>query len=234
MFIMGCGHSGTSIILRILGAHSSFYTIEEESRLFYKHDRELIRTLFKWKFKLEQKKKKRALEKTPEHIYCLDRILKIFPKSKIIYMVRDGRDVACSHKHRNSFEFGVETWIDATETIMPFIHHKNIKILKLEEFVSNPRLKLTELLEFTGEKFENAMLEYYRQPAFYYSSSIDKPSSVEEGENHRAYRNWQINQPIFESTERWKNEMTEQDKKYFKMKAQNQLKFWDYESSDCW
>ena len=78
------------------------------------------------------------------------------------------------------------------------------------------------------------MLEYYRRPAFYYSSSIEKPSSVEEGENHRAYRNWQINQPLFESTERRKNEMTEQDKEYFKTKAQKQLKFWGYENSDGW
>jgi hypothetical protein len=234
VFIMGCGHSGTSIILRVLGAHSSFYTIEDESRLFYKHDRELIRTLFRWEAGLKQKNKKRLLEKTPEHIYCLNRILEIFPKAKIIYMLRDGRDVACSHKHRNSYEFGVDTWVDATETIMPFLNNKNIKILKLEDFVSNPRLILTEALNFIGEDFEETILEYHREPAYYYSSKIVKPISTEEGENHRAYRNWQINQPIFHSTLRWSTDMTKDEKAYFKQKAQKYLQFWDYETSDNW
>lgn len=234
VFIVGCGHSGTSIILRVLGAHSNFCTIEDESRLFYKSHRELICTLLYWSSKLEETDKKRIIEKTPEHIYCIDKIFKIFPNANIICMVRDGRDVACSHKHRNTIQFGMQSWVEASIAIRPYLHHRNIKIIKLEELVANPVTTLTQALKFTGEQFESSILEYHKQPAYYYDASIKRPQSVEEGDNHRAYRNWQINQPLFISTERWKTEMTSEEKSIFKNNAQEHLQFWGYEKSDNW
>jgi hypothetical protein len=234
VFIMGCGHSGTSIMLRVLGTHSSFYTIGDESRLFYKHDRELLRFLSRWKAELISQHKKRILEKTPEHIYCLDRIFKIFPGAKIIFMVRDGRDVACSHKDRNSYEFGMATWLDATETIRPFINHNNIKMVKLEDFIACPEAMLRDVLDFIDENFEHSMLEYHKEPVYYYAEKIERPLTVEEGESHRTYRNWQINQPLFKSTTRWPSEMTESEKDYFKKNAQWCLQYWGYENSTDW
>jgi hypothetical protein len=40
--------------------------------------------------------KKRWIEKTPNHITEIPFLIKLFPKSKYIHIVRDGRDVACS------------------------------------------------------------------------------------------------------------------------------------------
>ena len=34
IFIVGCGRSGTTLLLRILGKHENIYAIEEESHLF--------------------------------------------------------------------------------------------------------------------------------------------------------------------------------------------------------
>jgi hypothetical protein len=34
IFVLGCGHSGTSVLLRLLGAHSKIYGVPYESRVF--------------------------------------------------------------------------------------------------------------------------------------------------------------------------------------------------------
>lgn len=234
VFIVGCGHSGTSIMLRIIGSHSAFCAIEDESRLFYKSNREMANTVQGWSKILSKNKKSRIVEKTPTHIYCLQDMFRKMQDAKIICMVRDGRDVACSHRHRVTFEAGLDNWVRSTLAIKPYMNHANLMVVKLEEFVANPTESLGYILAFIGEKFEAEMLDYHKTPAYHYDSSIRKPLSAEDGKNHRALRNWQINQPLFKTTSRWRLEMTEEEKELFKQKANNQLVFWGYEYNDQW
>lgn len=234
VFIVGCGHSGTSILLRIIAGHSRFHAIEDESRLFYKPNRQITKTLKHWSQLLRENNKKRIIEKTPEHIFCLENMIKKIHDAKIICMVRDGRDVACSHKQRTSFESGLDNWISSTMAIEPYLNHPNIMIVKLEDLVSNPTEIIKEILGFLGESFEEGILDYHKSPAYYYNSRIEKPLNAKDGNNHRALRNWQINQPLFKSTSRWKLEMSESEKNIFKQKAQNYLSFWGYENSGNW
>ena len=234
VFIVGCGHSGTSILLRIIASHSKFHAIEDESRLFYKSNRQITKTLKHWSQLLNDNNKKRVIEKTPEHIFCIENIIKKIHDVKIICMVRDGRDVACSHKQRTSFESGLDNWIRSTMAIEPYLNHPNIMIVKLEDFVSNPTEIIKEILGFLGESFEEDMLDYHKYPAYYYDSRIEKPLKAEDGNNHRALRNWQINQPLFKTTTRWKVELSENEKKLFKQKAQVYLSFWGYDNYEEW
>jgi hypothetical protein len=234
VFIVGCGHSGTSIILRVIGAHSGFHAIEDESNIFYKSNKERLVTILDWVKILIKKNKRRIVEKTPAHIYCIEEIFKIFDDAKIICMLRDGRDVACSHKQRISFEHGLDIWVKSTLSIKPYINHDSVKVVKLEEFVSNPIKSLEGIMDFLGENLELPMLDYHKSPTYYYDSNIIKPLSAEDGKNHRALRNWQINQPLFKTTLRWKLEMTGDEEELFKRKAQEELEFWGYENNDLW
>lgn len=234
VFIVGCGHSGTSILLRVIGTHSSFHAVEGESRLFYKTSREMSRTIQSWLEILRKNNKKRIIEKTPEHIYRLGDMFKTLHGVKVICMVRDGRDVACSHKQRNTFDIGLESWVKSTSAIKPYLNHPDVMIVRLEDFVSGPARSLEAIMEFLGEKYESAMLEYHKIPAYHYSPEIIKPGSAEDGVNHRALRNWQINQPLFQSTSRWRLEMTGEEKYLFKQKAQSSLVSWAYEKNDEW
>ena len=77
-----------------------------------------------WKKEIRKSKKKkfdvkavsegyeRWIEKTPRHIRVIDEILKWSPESKIILIVRDGRDVACSMRDRyGDIKTGIERWV---------------------------------------------------------------------------------------------------------------------------
>lgn len=234
VFIVGCGHSGTSILLRIIGENSEFYTIKEESRIFFETDRERLKKINAWLEDIKINNKERIIEKTPDHLYFIDEILQKIKNAKIIYMLRDGRDVACSHKQRTSFEDGVARWVKASTAIKPYIDNENVLIVKLEELVSSPHKTLEGVMSFIGSKFEEDMLNYYKTPAFFYDSKIKKPVTARDGKQHVALRNWQINQPLFSTTRRWVNQMTENEKIYFMQEAQKELCYWGYELDDRW
>src|SRR4051794_13051296 len=69
IFIVGCGHSGTSLVLAILGAHSKIYAVPYESKFGFKSD-EAAKALFaEFDAKTVSAGKQRWVEKTPRHVH---------------------------------------------------------------------------------------------------------------------------------------------------------------------
>ena len=66
--------------------------------------------------------KARWVEKTPRHIYRVGEILRYFPEGKVVLMLRDGRDVACSIRDRyGSLEAGVSRWMEDNRAGQAFL-----------------------------------------------------------------------------------------------------------------
>ena len=63
-----------------------------------------LRDLFDRFFRhyLDRRSKFRWVEKTGSNVYCLDKILELYPSARVIHTVRDGRDVMCSLAKRNA------------------------------------------------------------------------------------------------------------------------------------
>jgi LPS sulfotransferase NodH len=109
-FIIGCARSGTSILGEIIASHPSVKYIFEahdvwetagkgendSHRLTEVHvDQSVEKRLREWvETQIEQNKL--LVEKNPRHTLRIPFIRRIFPEAKIIHIVRDGRDVACS------------------------------------------------------------------------------------------------------------------------------------------
>ena len=115
-FICGCGHSGTTIVARIIGAHREVFWPPFETEIFLAEEREAY-----WNYlallSLAAKSGKRALvEKTPRHLYRLDLIRKLVHGAKFVITVRDGRDVAASFiKRVGNADVGIRRWLLETE-----------------------------------------------------------------------------------------------------------------------
>ena len=62
---------------------------------------------------------------------------------------------------------------------------------------------MTELLKFLGEEYFHSMKDFHNTPKRWYSSEINRPENA-FGKNHNKYRNWQINQPLFDGRGKWK------------------------------
>lgn len=234
IFIVGCGHSGTSIMLAILNNHPQFYGITYESALFKQSEAEIRATMQQWDEQCIAAGKKRWIEKTPPHIFQIKKFLLHRPQSQFIIMLRDGRDVVCSLKHRTeykSFETRVDRWIYENLAGLPYWDHPNVTVVKYEDLVSNPEKTLEKVLSFLGEEYIGEVLNYHQQPKHWYHSEIAKPTTIETQNDHHQLRNWQINQPLFDGRGRWQTEMSISEQQKFQTIAQKYLRLFGYDAT---
>ena len=216
-FIVGCGHSGTWLLLAVLGMHSRIYAIPMETEVFFKTKKAEVETLIK---QFDQQAllvdKNRWVEKTPSHINRIGDILHFCPDAKIILMVRDGRDVAHSMASMYSpgrFDMNVsmcaKRWVDDNRNGQKYWDHPNVKVVKYEDTIIDFEKTLTSVLDFMGEKYESEMKDFHTVERRWCSPEITKPETC-FGKDYPQYRNWQINQPLFDGRGRYRK-MSDKD-----------------------
>lgn len=237
VFIVGCGHSGTSIMLAILSNHPAFHPITYESALFKRNESEIREIMLSWDQECIKADKKRWVEKTPPHIFQIKKFSLHRPQSKFIFMLRDGRDVVCSLKHRTEYknlDERIERWIYDNLAGLPYINHPNVMLVKYENLVAKTKTTLKRIFDFLAEEYTDKVLDNQQHPKYWYHSEITKPSEILTHEDHHKLRNWQINQPIFDGRGRWKTEMGEKEKEKFKNMAQKYLLQFGYVPDENW
>lgn len=204
VFVVGCGHSGTSLLLAILGAHSKIHAIVDESRFAMKSDSQAKALFEGFDLAAISAGKHRWAEKTPLHIHHLDKILHWHPDGRVLLIVRDGRDVAWSIRNRTgSLEQGIDRWVNDNRAGKPYWNHPNVHRLRYEDLIADFETTAKKIVDFLDEPFEESMRHHHSTPLFFYSQTIERPPTA-FGRDHRQYRNWQINQPIFDGRGRWK------------------------------
>lgn len=231
IFIVGCGHSGTSIMLNILGSHPSIYPITYESYILMKTPDQITKTFEEWDNECLKFQKPRWVEKTPIHVFYLQKAFIYRPNCQIILMIRDGRDVVCSLRQRTKYSnliSAIDRWIYDNLAGFPYWLHPQVQVVRYEDLVTNPENTLQTVFNFLEESYTNKVLDYYHDPKLWFSSEIVKPEKLATSIDHKNLRNWQINQPLFDGRERWKKEMTEDDMEIFKDKAQIYMEKFGY------
>lgn len=217
VFVVGCGHSGTSLMIRILGRHSNMLAIPGETETFLNPTLgRVTRNLYRFNRLAAKSGKRRWVEKTPRHIRKIELILKYLPHAKIVIMVRDGRDVACSLKERTGdFDRGVSRWIDDNQAGMEFFAHSQVKVVRYEDLVIDKESQLREILSFLGEEYEEGMFNVDGDdwiPAE--GVSAGRPNS-----EHLDRRAQQMRQPMYDGRGRWQRDMSDQERALFEARA---------------
>jgi hypothetical protein len=195
-------------MIRILSESTEAFVINYESNVFRDNwiDFKSIENWIKQKTKLN---KKLFIEKTPSHVRHLGKIFYVFPKARVLVLVRDGRDVVLSlEKRTGNLQGSIERWITDNELwINDYSSDSRVKCVKLEDFIENPNSTLREICFHAGMQFNEEFLKYADKEYTYQNQGIQKSDGTDA--EHQLNRNWQVNQPIFEDTNRWKKELTE-------------------------
>jgi len=116
-------------------------------------------------------------DKTARNIYVIPWILKHFPNSRIIHVIRDGRDVVCSLKtHRKRkivdgkilltgnimpIEQCVERWRSSVLTGLSFRSDHRYLEIKYENLINKTKECLLQVCYHLDISFEESMLRYY-------------------------------------------------------------------------
>lgn len=207
IFVVGCSHSGTSLMLAVLGAHSKIYAIKYETR-FMLYKRIDPANLLDFMTETVDAGKERWAEKTAEHIYQVDRILRTFPSVKVIGMLRDGRDVAASIYARTGDLIGaIEEWVETCGILEKWRGHPDFMVVRYEDIIADFEITMRQVFEFLDEEYEDDVRNFYK-----HNPEVEKPPD-EKDEHHEQLRAWQLSQPLYDGRGRWKNELNSKDLK---------------------
>jgi tetratricopeptide (TPR) repeat protein len=240
VFVLGCPHSGTTILARLLGSHPSMMNAERgETHLFTRPPAEIGPTLERWDRACIAAGKKRWVEKSVNHSFCVPWLIGAYPRARFVISLRDGRDVFCSLLTRRgeyrSPDALIDQWIYINLAVLEYGDDPRFLLVWYEELSGEPEATLRRVCRHVGEDYSPAMLDYHREPIDW--NAIQPPGALEEPKDrraHRALRTWQINQPFFDGRHRWRSEMTPEDKQRFKRRARRHLAAWGYSQDESW
>lgn len=187
----------------MFAAHPKCYVPLKETRVFFRRRARIRLVLMRAKALL--KGKPVIVEKTPRHIEVLDRVRDVAPQTKMMLMVRDGRDVSASLFKRFEDEEGaVARWIEANEAIVAAEGDPNVIVTRYEDLVVDPEAELRRLCAFVGIPYHPKMLNYHAERRNWFGTKGLEKGSDKDGAAHNNLRNWQVNQPIFDGRGKWK------------------------------
>lgn len=213
IFIVGCPHSGTTLLLRIFATHKDVYAVNYESHAFGK-GRKGLNLMRSWLEERKKRRKSKILEKTPRHLNYVHKIFALFPKARIIVMLRDGRDVTVSLRKRfgDSTE-GLERWVNDNQKVLEFKNSTKIKYLKLEDLVIDSEEEIRKVCNFSGLIFYDELLNYHNKEFDYYKGV--QTNGKKHNKINLKRRKEQINTPILKNTSKWEQEATKEELNLF-------------------
>ena len=144
-------------------------------------------------------------DQTPRNVFYIADILQLYPKARIINMIRDPRDVLLSQKRKWKRRFlgGSDLpiketlrdwmnyhpitisyiWRTAVTAAEQFLQHERVTSIYFEELLAQPKATVERLCDFVGIPYTDAMLQV---PQVGSSVSEDQPEQL--GINpHRAH-----------------------------------------------
>jgi hypothetical protein len=207
-FICGCGHSGTTLIATILSRHPQIYVPLYESEAFLMDEKIAGERLRHLRDSTIASGKRILIEKTPRHVRKLDVIRRLVPGVRIILLVRDGRDVTASIAHRfgGDFRRGLTRWIEDNTRVLEERNKPDVFLLRYEDVVTAPQRQIRAVCRFLDVPYSDELLKGEPHSRFWFGKTeLRRTDGV--GRAHEDFRNWQVNQPIFDGRGRWKVEL---------------------------
>ena len=162
-------------------------------------------------------------DKTPSYVTDLDVLWSLFPKCRIVHLVRDGRDVALSNRN---VEWGIHSlpraaadwrWKTTLGRKVGAVVAEHYLELKYEDLVLDPERSLRRVCAFLDATFDPVMLDYHLE------------ASAELPERSRSWHRNSVRPPDPALVFGWKRRMSVADRIIFQQVAGDALDLFGYE-----
>lgn len=194
-FVVGVGHSGTSITCAILDSHPSLSAIPGETNILFRDTLSIKKTLRMWDSTYGD-----WVEKTPEHCCLVRKLFMVAPEAKVIWVMRHPLDVVGSRilrwmterglSREESLSLNTELYASRARNMLRHSDDKRIHRMRYEDLVADPQACARKVCDHLGVEYEPAMLDVGRVRRNWYAKTIKSA--------HNTRRDAQVSQAIFD------------------------------------
>lgn len=135
-----------------------------------------------------------------------DDLIELYPESYVLYMQRDGRDVAASRKLVGNFKQSIEqiarSWCEQMSRFEQFAAKPgvNARLVNYERLTAEPEAELREVIAFLDLPWDDRLLQFHDEDLTIYKNPMGHLSAD------------QVNKPInASSVGRWKRDLTSEE-----------------------
>ncbi len=223
--IVGCGHSGTTLMAGKLSRLSSTFVIGHETGCFFPvHSLMFAKEIFK-KFSCEAIESGAVvlIEKTPKHVHSFRRIKKVLPENLFICVVRNPLDtVASLFKRMLNLDDAINRWIIDNTELLKYRKRGNSIIIKYETLTLNPEIEFSKLCSFLQLEYSDTILLEGK-------TCFDEDKTLT---GNMIKRRNQVNRPIVPRINSWKGILSQKEAKYVMEKTISLLEAFEYKYNE--
>lgn len=161
-FVVGCGHSGTTLLAAKLGRLAGCFVPGWETSIFLPdHGLAWSKAAFgALRKSAEASGHHLILEKTPKHVHCASRILRLLPEARFLVMTRNPLDTCASLFERfGDLDYAIERW-NLDNTAAAALIRRNCALqIRYESLTTTPSVEFARAAEFLGLTWDDAALE---------------------------------------------------------------------------
>lgn len=160
-FVVGCGHSGTTLLAAKLGRLAGCHLPGWETKIFLP-DQGLYwsKAAFSALVKTaETTGRKTILEKTPKHVHCTERILRLLPGARFLVVTRNPLDNCASLLERfGSLDEAIERWNMDNSAALEVLRRPAALQVRYEDLVGSPEQIFARAAKFIGLDWQSSAL----------------------------------------------------------------------------
>ncbi len=199
-FVLGCGHSGTTLIASRLGNHPAIALIPEETNLFEPR-RPLARArrdFLAARAAAQAAGRSLLLEKTPKHVRVTGRLRRLLPEARLIVVVRNPLDTVLSLRKRGgTLGEAIDRWCLDNAAALRLAGDPRARTFHYEEVTADPEPAFRAMIGFLGLPWDPAVLG----AGTAYGAVAQKTANMR-------LRAEQVSQPITANSGKWREGLT--------------------------
>lgn len=191
IFVVGGKHSGTTLTATILGSSSKCTLIPMESGAYsILHIKNLRKAFIRQSAMVESEF---LVEKTPDHVYQIDKIQEDWPDSPIFIVTRDPVDrVASTLRRHGNFSQSVYECANDLQACIYAATKPNTHLVTYEYIVKNFDNTIKKMCEFAGLEFEEAMKNFHENSPTWFPNH--------QHDSHHKIRSDQMKMPLYDDS----------------------------------
>lgn len=185
----------------ILGANSRCFLITEETGAYSNKHIKTLRKYFIEKVKTIESDF--VVEKTPSHVFNINKMQEDFPDAFFIIMTRNPIDsIASTFKIHKNFNRSIYECSNDLSGCINAIKYKNAVLISYEKLVKDFDKTIINLCEFLEISFEKSMINFHETAPTWFEKFIDSDELFKR-------RSLQMKTPLFDGTGKGIKELSE-------------------------